>query len=215
MDGIITNRQEQKMKIMLVIAALGCILCGWCDMIITYTPNGRFGIADLKDNEKLAARFEGMPTSRHINSMLWGLLALAMQVCGYFALADNFRESSPACAMIMAIGAVIYISFGAAHHIICGLIEWFYIKFDRTEKARTIVLDFFKKTSVTMIACYLGLVMISAAMFIAIITVSTTLPAWACIFNTAIFYIALAPFKVPAAGNIAGAIAFIGLAVMI
>lgn len=203
------------MKIMLIIAALGCILCGWCDIIITYTSNGRFKLDDLKDNEKLAARFEGMPTSRHINSMLWGLLALAMQVCGYFALADNFRESSQICSMIMAIGAVIYISFGAAHHIICGLIEWFYIKFDRTEKARTIVLDFFKKTSVTMVACYLGLVMISAAMFIAIVTGGTTLPAWACVFNPAVFYIALAPFRVPATGNIAGAITFIGLAVMI
>lgn len=203
------------MKIMLVIAALGCILCGYCDIIITYTPNGRFGIADLKDNEKLAARFEGMPTSRHIFSMLWGIFALALQVCGYFALADNFKESSPACAIIIAIGAVIYIAFGSAHHIICGLIEWFYIKFDRTEKARTIVLDFFKKTSVTMIACYVGLVMISAAMFTAIITGGTSLPAWACVFNPAIFYFLLMPFRVPAAGNIAGAIAFIGLAVVI
>ena len=38
------------MKIMLIIAALGCILCGWCDIIITYTPNGRFKLDDLKDN---------------------------------------------------------------------------------------------------------------------------------------------------------------------
>ncbi len=202
------------MAIMLIIAALGCVLCGWCDIIITYTKSGRFQLDDLKDNEKLAARFEGMPTSRHINSMLLGLLALAMQVCGYFALADDFRENSPVCAIIMAIGAVIYISFGAAHHIICGLIEWFYIKFDRTEKARTIVLDFFKKTSVTMIACYLGLVMIAVPMFISIITGGTVLPAWACVFNPVIFYIALAPFRVPAAGNIAGAISFTGLAVI-
>ena len=202
------------MTIMLIIAALGCILCGWCDIIITYTANGRFQLDDLKDNEKLAVRFEGMPTSRHINSMLWGLLALSMQVCGYFALADNFRDDSQICAMIMAIGAVIYISFGAAHHIICGLIEWFYIKFDRTEKARTIVLDFFKKTAVTMIGCYLGLVMMSVAMFIAIITGGTTFPGWACVFNPVILYIVLAPFRVPATGNIAGAIAFIGLTVV-
>lgn len=66
-----------------------------------------------------------------------------------------------------------------------------------------------------MIACYFGLVMISVAMFIAIVTGGTTLPAWACVFNPVVFYIALASFRVPATGNIAGAIAFIGLAVMI
>jgi hypothetical protein len=128
------------------------VICCVCDNIITYTPNGKFGLADLKDNEKLAARFENMPTSRQMISMLLGITALAMQVCGYFALADSMRETSSVCAVIMAIGAVIYISFGVAHHIICGLIEWFYIKFDRTEKARVTILEFFKKTSVTMIS---------------------------------------------------------------
>ena len=199
------------MKIMLIIALIGHIICCVCDNIITYTPNGKFGLADLNDNEKLAARFENMPTSRQMISMLLGITALAMQVCGYFALADSMRETASVCAVIMAIGAVIYISFGVAHHIICGLIEWFYIKFDRTEKARVTILEFFKKTSVTMIACYLGVVMVSAALFIAIITGGTTAPAWACVFNNVIFFLVLTPFRITGAGNIAGALTFLGL----
>ena len=152
-----------------------------------------------------------MPTSRQMISMLLGITALAMQVCGYFALADSMRETSSVCAVIMAIGAVIYISFGVAHHIICGLIEWFYIKFDRTEKARVTTLEFFKKTSVTMIACYLGVVMVSAALFIAVITGGTTAPAWACVFNNVVFFLVLTPFRITGAGNIAGALTFLGL----
>ncbi len=201
------------MKILLITAMVGHIICWVCDYIITCTPNGRFGLADMKDNEKLSARYENMKTSRQTNSMLWGIPALAMQVCGYFAIADNIRDTAPICAVMMAIGAVIYISFGVAHHIICGLVEWFYIKFDRTEKARVTVLDFFRKTSVTMIACYSGLVIVSAALFIAVITGGTTAPAWACVFNAVIFFIALAPFKAVGAGNIAGALTFLGLAV--
>lgn len=200
------------MKIMLIIAMLGHIICFVCDYIITFTPNGRFGLADLKDNEKLSARFENMKTSRQINSMLWGILALAMQVCGYFAIADGIRGTAPICAVIMAAGSVIYISFGVAHHIICGLIEWFYIKFDRTEKARQTILDFFKKTSVTMIACYVGLIMVSAALFVAVVTGRTAAPEWVCVFNAVIFFIVLAPFKAVGAGNIAGALTFLGLA---
>lgn len=201
------------MKIMLIIAMLGHIICCVCDNIITYTPNGRFGLADLKDNEKLSARFNNMKTSRQINSMLWGILALAMQVCGYFAIADNIRVTAPSCAIVMAVGAVIYIAFGVAHHIICGLIEWFYIKFDRTEKARQTILVFFKKTSVTMIAAYIGLIMVSVALFIAIITGRTTAPAWACVFNAVIFFLVLTPFRIVGAGNIAGALTFLGLAI--
>ena len=176
---------------------IGHILCCICDNIITYTPNGRFGLADLKDNEKLSARFENMPVSRQMHSMLWGIPALAMQVCGYFAIADGLRGSAPVWAVVMALGGVIYITFGVAHHIICGLIEWFYIKFDRTKKARETILDFFRKTSVTMI------------------TGCTSAPVWACVFNPVIFFIILTPFKVVGAGNIAGALTFLGLAVFI
>ncbi len=201
------------MKIMLIIAMLGHIICCICDNIITYTPNGRFGLDDLKDNEKLSARFENMKTSRQINSMMWGILAIAMQVCGYFAIADNIRATAPVCAMIMAVGAVIYITFGVSHHIICGLIEWFYIKFDRTEKARQTILDFLKKTSVTMIAAYVGLIMVSVTLFIAVITGCTTAPAWACVFNAVIFFVVLTPFKLVGAGNIAGALTFLGFVI--
>lgn len=199
------------MKIILIIALIGHIICCICDYIITYTPNGKFGIADLKNNEKLSARFKNMPTSRQMISMLVGIAAMAMQVCGYFALADNMRKTASVCAVIMAIGAVIYISFGVAHHIICGLLEWFYIKFDRTEKARVTILEFFRKTSVTMIACYLAIAIMSAALFIGIITGGTTAPAWACVFNNVIFFIVLTPFKITGAGNIAGALTFLGL----
>lgn len=201
------------MKIMLITAMLGHIICWVCDYIISRTPNGRFGLADLKDNEKLSARFENMKTSRQINSILWGIPALAMQVCGYFAIADSIRVSAPICAMVMAVSAVIYISFGVAHHIICGIIEWVYIKFDRTEKARQTILDFFKKTSVTMIAAYVGLIIVSAALFVAIITGRATAPAWACVFNAVLFFIVLTPFKTIGTGNIAGALTFLGLAI--
>lgn len=201
------------MKVMLIIAMLGHIICWVCDYIISCTPAGRFGLVDLKDNEKLSARFENMNTGRQINSILWGILALVMQVCGYFAIADDLRDTAPTCAMVMAAGAVVYISFGVAHHIICGIIEWFYIKFDRTEKARVTILDFFKKTSVTMIACYVGLIMVSVALFVAIVTGRTAAPTWACIFNAVIFFIVLTPFRTVGTGNIAGALTFLGLAI--
>jgi hypothetical protein len=43
----------------------------------------------------------------------------------------------------------------------------------------------------------------------------TSLPQWACIFNTLPLMVVLTPTKLPAKGNIAGAIMYIGLLTLI
>jgi hypothetical protein len=99
--------------------------------------------------------------------------------------------------------------------VICGLVEWLYIKLGRTDDARKAVLDFFKKTSATMIVCYTGLLIFSVALFIAVFTGTTTLPKWACIFNTLPLFLIISPFKVAGSGNIVNAAMFLALAVLI
>jgi hypothetical protein len=44
-----------------------------------------------------------------------------------------------------------------------------------------------------------------------VVTGNTSLPRWACIFNTLPAFLLLAPTKIPAKGNIANAFMFIGL----
>ena len=48
-------------KILLLVACFGHVLCCFCDRAITYTPNGRFHFGDLNDNAKLSALFNGAP----------------------------------------------------------------------------------------------------------------------------------------------------------
>ncbi|MGN0665833.1 MAG: DUF6796 family protein [Huintestinicola sp.] len=97
------------------------------------------------------------------------------------------------------------------HHVFCGTVEWFYIRLGRTDEARNAVLDFQKKTIVTMYVGYLALLVFAVTLFIAVVSGSTDLPRWSCIFNTLPLFLLLAPTKVPAKGNIAGAIMFLGL----
>ena len=94
---------------------------------------------------------------------------------------------------------------------ILRMIEWIYIRLNRTNEAREAVLEFQKKTIITMFIGYLGLLTFAVVMFIAIITGKTDLPRWACIFNTLPLFIILMPTRLPAKGNIAGAIMFLGL----
>ena len=81
----------------------------------------------------------------------------------------------------------------------------------RTESARAAIVEFFKKTSVTMYVCYLGLLLFAVTFLIAVLTGMTALPRWACLLNTVPLFLLLAPFHIAGTGNLANAVMFAGL----
>ena len=99
-------------KILMAVACAGHILCCFCDRAITYTPNGRFNFADLKDNDKLSALFEGAPLKNQLFSMLAGVLALTMSILGYISLYEYVGWYSRACGTIMLISLVLFMVAG-------------------------------------------------------------------------------------------------------
>lgn len=84
--------------------------------------------------------------------MLLGVLALAMCFCGYLGIGVWIGQFSGAYRIIIFGSAITYFIPVTAHHVFCGVVEWFCIKLGRTEEARRLVVEFFKKTSVTMYA---------------------------------------------------------------
>ena len=202
-------------KILMLIALFGHLLCGICDCLLIYTPSGKFGFQLMNDNDKMRETFRTMPLQNPMLSMLLGVLALLMSCGGYFALYLWMRQFSIAAAVIMLIAAAVFYIPGTAHHIFCGVAEWFYIRMGMTENAREAIADFFKKTSVTMVVCYMGLIVLSITLFVMVVTGSTTLPSWACIFNILLIASVLFPFRIGGAGNWAGAIMFLGLIFLI
>lgn len=202
-------------KILMITAFVGHILCWYCDRLITCTPNGRFSVKALDDNARLSDLFEGVQSGRSMLSLNLGVVSLAMSFCGFMGIYEWMKQFSQVYAAIILISAGTFILFVIPHHIICTLIEWFYIKSGRTDETRKIILSFFKKTSFTMIVCYAGLLVFAVTFFIAVVTGGTSLRRWTCIFNTLPLFLILTPFKPVGAGNIANAVMFLALAVMI
>ena len=66
-----------------------------------------------------------------------------------------------------------------------------------------------------MVVGYLGLAAFMITLFVMIVMGKTSLPVWACVFNTLAAMIVLAPTKLPAKGNIAGAVMYLGLLILI
>ena len=102
-------------------------------------------------------------------------------------------------------------TFGIAHHILCGVPEWLYVRLGRTEEARQVITELFQKTSVTMFVCYAGFLIFGVALFAAVVSGLTPLPRWAYVFNTTLLMLVLPPTRIGGGGNWAGAIMFLGL----
>ena len=202
-------------KVLMLIAIFGHLLCGYCDCLLIYAGGEKFGFRLMSDNEKMKQVFAKMPLKNPLLSMLLGCLAMTLMSGGYYALHLWMKQFSEPAAMVLLISAVVFFIPGTAHHVFCGVAEWFYIRLGMTEEAREGIVDFFKKTSPTMIVCYLGMITFGVTMFVMIVTGATALPAWACVFNSLILAFVLFPLRIGGAGNWAGAGMFLGLLFLI
>ena len=187
-------------KVFMVMALIGI-----SDGLLTYAPNGKVDLTNFKDYEKSRVSFQGMPLRNLSIAMLLGVFAMTFEIFGYLALCDWMRQYSETYYMIMYIATIVMFINLALHHLFCCLVEWFFVKLNLTEEALHAVWDFFKTTCYTMYLGYLGMLVFAVAFFIAVVTGTTSLPAWACIFNLLPLAIVIMPTKLPAKANVIGA----------
>ncbi len=202
------------MKISLIIAAIGHVICGITDCMLAYTKDGRFDFSDIRDNEKMQKTFSSMSLKQIELAMLIGVVALFMACFGYIEISRWICTTNPAIGNIMLIASMFFMVLISAHHVLCGAVEWFYVKLGRTDDALKAVTDFFRSTIIAAIA-YVGLLVYAVMLFVLVVAGKTDLPWWACVFNTFPAFLILAPTKVPAKGNIANAFMFFGLAILL
>ena len=162
----------------------------------------------------MAKRFKDKPESEPLRSLVLGTVAMFLQFFGYLALGIWMRPYAALWANMMIVGAAMIYTFGLAHHILGCAAEWIYIKSGHTEEGWKLTNDFFGKTSATMIGCYAGILLFSAAHLVPVVMGMTPLPAWACVFNLVPLFLVQAPFNIPGAGNIAGAAMYLGLFIL-
>ena len=203
------------MKLSIIMAIIGHILCGIGDCLMSYSRKGRLDFKNIQDPQKMAVMFKDMPLSYPLISMVLGTFAITLFGFGYFALSDWMKHYSVIASNMMFISAVLFLIPIVTHHVFCGVVEWVYIRLGCKEEVLKAVLELQKKTISTMIVGYLALLVFLVTLFVMIITEKTNLPMWGCLFNTLVFMIAMLPTKLPAKGNIAGTLMYLGLLFLI
>jgi len=204
------------LKIVLFVAFIGHVLCGVGDCLLSYSPSGRLDlIGALKSPERMKEVFKDYPIKWSLISIMLGVYAITMFGFGYLELSKWMADYSQAASRVMYISAVIFLISIVVHHVICGLVEWLYVRMGKTDEAREIALEFQNKTTATMIVGYLGLAVFIITLFIMVVTGKTPLPQWACVLNTLPLMLVLTFTKLPAKGNIAGAVMYLGLMILL
>ena len=204
------------LKTVLFIAFVGHIICGICDCLLSYSPGGRLDLKGaLKSSDRMREVFKDYPIKWSLISIMLGVFAITMFGFGCLELSKWMAEYSQTASVIMYISSVVFLVPIVVHHIICGLVEWLYVRLGRTDEARETALEFQKKTIATMIVGYLGLLIFLVTLFVMVITGRTSLSPWACVLNTLPLMVLLAPTKLPATGNIAGAVMYLGLFILL
>lgn len=145
-------------------------------------------------------------------SMVLGTFAMTAAFPGYLALSRWMEGLSEICGALMLAGSILFLLPGIAHHVFCGVVEWFYIRLSKTDEARELIVEFFQKTSVAMYVCYAGLLLFSIALFAAVVMGKTSLPRWMCLCNALPLFLVLAPFRIVGTGNLVNAAVMFGLA---
>lgn len=204
------------LKTVLFLAFIGHVLCGVCDCLLSYSPSGRLDLKGvLNSPDKMRTAFADMPPKWPLISIMMGVYAITAFGFGYLELSKWMGDFSGTASVIMYISAVVFLISIVVHHIICGLVEWLYVRMGRTDEAREVALEFQMKTIATMIIGYLGLAVFVITLFVMVVSGKTSLPQWACFFNTLPIMLLLLPAKLPAQGNIAGAVMYLGLFILI
>ena len=76
------------MKVLLILACIAHILCGYSDCLLSYGKKGRLNLKEIKDPEKMAKMFEAMPLWQPMVSIILGTFSITAFAFGYLALAS-------------------------------------------------------------------------------------------------------------------------------
>ena len=201
-------------KVLCLIAFAGHIICGITDFMMSYSKGRRFSFADIKDPARMDEAFSHMPLKQLELSMLLGAVSLFMAGLGYAAISSWACGYSSVWGLVGFISAMFFIVLITAHHILCAAPLWFYVKLQRTDEALEAATEFFNRTVIASIA-YIGLIAFDIILLVMIALGKTGLPKISCLVNSLPVFVLLAPTKLPAKGNIANSIMFIGLFILL
>ncbi len=186
------------MKLMLILGIIGHAMNMYCDYILSVFPNGKLTLKKLKDiknGDTLSKLMEGVSANMSVRSIVLEVVGLVLEFLGYFSITAYVYKSSQIYGTIMFLAISFFCIVGMAHHTKCCLAEYVFLKLDRVDKAKTLMLQIMDIAPITKL-CYVGYLLFVAILMIVILTGTISFPIWAVIFTILPIFILLFPLQI-------------------
>ena len=186
------------LKIMLGLGIIGHAINMYCDYILSVFPNGKLKLSnmkDLNDSQKMSELLDGVSEKTPMRSAILGAFALVLEAFGYFAITAQVYQNSHVLGLILLAAILLFVVVGAAHHVVCALSEWLFVKLGMTEEAHKAMLALYNGAPSTK-ACYIGYIAFVIALIVAIATGCAGVALWMIVFTVLPIFVVLAPFKI-------------------
>ena len=186
------------LKIMLGLGVIGHAINMYCDYILSVFPNGKLkfsNMKDLNDSGKMSALMDGVSEKTPMRSSILGAFALFLEAFGYFAITAQVYQNSHVLGCILFVAMMLFVVLGAAHHVVCGLSEWLYVKLGRTEEAHKTMLALYNGAPSTKV-CFVGYIAFAIALIVAVAIGCAGVSRWMIVFTVLPIFVVLAPFGI-------------------
>ena len=131
-------------RLLLVLGILGHAINLYCDRILSIFPHGRLmlkNIQKLRESNFAANLMEGVSPRVPLRSGVLGVFSIVLEFCGYSAMAAYVFQQTRVFGVILFYCTVYSCIVSSAYHLKCGLAQYVFLKYNRTEQAKTIILD--------------------------------------------------------------------------
>lgn len=185
-------------KFMFLLGIIGHAINMYCDRILSIFPNGRIMLGNIKEVQKdgvLAHLLDGVSADVPMRSAVWGVFAIVLEFLSYFALSIYTYDHSHILGGIMFLSSTFFCIVASGFHVKTALCEYVFLKMDRDERGKELLLDFLNTAPVLRL-CAVGLIVYVICLIIAVITGVIGFPIWAVLFTILPVAIVIFPFKI-------------------
>lgn len=185
-------------QIMLLLGILGHAINMYCDRILSIFPNGKLMLKNyqkIREEGYAAKLMEGVSPSVPLRSGVLGVFSIVLEFCGYSGMAAYVFQHAKVPGAILFFSTAYSCIVSSAYHLKCGLAQYLFLKYGRTEQAKNIMLDLMD-CGPALRSCYVTLLTYMVVLFIAIVTGAIGFPVWAVIFTILPLFVALFPFQI-------------------
>ena len=205
------------LKVMLIAGIIGHAINMYCDRILSIFPNGTLKIANMKrlHEDGFAAKLmEGVSPSVPMRSGVLGVFSIVLECCGYCAMALYVCQHAKVFGAVMFASTTFSCIVSSAYHLKCALAEYVFLKYNRDEKAKELMLDLMESAPALRM-CYLGLLTYLVTLAAAILTGAIGFPIWAVIFTILPIFILMFPLQIIGTLHIAAMVSMLAWMLLI